>query len=59
MSVVLIGGLAGLLAAVSPGAATEGIGPAFQAGVLPFLGADLIKIAVAAPLVPLLARRRP
>ena len=58
MGVTLTGGLVGLLI-VTPEAATGGLAAAFQVGVLPFLGADLIKIAVAAPLLPLLARRRP
>jgi len=58
MGVTLTGGLVGLLI-VTPEAATGGLAAAFQVGVLPFLGADLIKIAVAAPLLPLVARRRP
>ncbi len=53
MGVILTGGLAGLLV-FAPSAG--GLTAAFQAGVLPFLGADLIKVALVAPLVPFLVR---
>lgn len=52
---IYLGGMASLMAFT----ATEGWTVAFQIGVLPFVGADVIKIALAAPLLSSLASVRP
>lgn len=55
MAIVLAGGLAGLLVYMPGGVTPATFSIAFQAGVLPFVGIDLVKIAVAAAIVPFLA----